>query len=94
MSIISPLITRSRYPAEGSEAQKGCVTHPSLIWQSWAAKPVPESSKSVLFLLHLLKTESFLSCFLQKQCKGGKGPTGVGSGVGRGEIIAEAWKLL
>lgn len=93
-SIIPPLIMCSRYPAEGSKAQKGCVTCPSLFWQSWAAKPVPESSKSVLFLLHLLKTKSLLSCFLQKQSKGEKGPRGVGSGVGRGEIIAEAWKLL
>lgn len=80
--------------SQGLWAQRSCVTYSNLFWQSRNATPVPESSKPVFFLLHLLKTQSLLSCFLQKLSEGRKGPRGVARGMGRGNIITEAWKLL
>lgn len=50
----------------------------------WAAKPVPKSSTSQLFLLDSRKTETFLSCFLQKTGLREKRAQGGGEGCGKG----------
>lgn len=94
MCVTPLLVVCSCYPAKGPKAQRGCVTYSNLFWQSRNAKPVPESCKPVFFLLHLLKTQPLLSHFLQNLSEGGKGPRGVARGMGRGNIITEAWKLL